>query len=348
MLLQNRNILIFDWTNLCLRTAWASHVKISETAIDFQVFNYSLWNSIYTAARKHKATAIILAADCGSWRPLIYPPYKQNRRLQKQKDQENGVESIINDNFFKNLNIFSKVLKENLPLIYLKEDKCEADDIIAITTKNLSVNNKVIVISGDCDYKQLLKYPNVRMWDPYPGKQFFVHLDVDPDEWVQVQALHGQAKDNIFNVFTRLDFPTEYNVMRESTDIKCIRKPRLTEKKAWEIVKSGKLEEFLNVVGPAEAAKKNKKIELENKKLIAEGQEPKQYYETNIADRYKYNFACISFDKIPDVLEKRVMKQLEEYEMPKESDHYLFFKQMHWNEPLDNFGKVDDLLNRLY
>lgn len=348
MKLHNKTIVIFDWTNLCLRTAWASHVKISETEIDYQIFNYSVWNSIYSAARKHKANSVILASDNGSWRIHIYPPYKQNRKLQKQKDVEAGVQTLINDEFFKNLNFFSKTLKENLPFIYLKEESCEADDIIAVTAKNLSADNKVIIISGDSDYKQLLKYENVKLWDPYPTKQCFVELDVDPDDWVKVQALHGQGKDNIFNVFTRLDFPTEYNVMRESTDIKCIRKPSLPEKRAWEIVKSGKLEEFLNKTGPAEAVKKNKAIEKENKAREAAGEQPKQFYETDLASRYKYNFACISFDKIPKVLEKRIMEQLENYQLPMESDHYLFFKRMHWNEPLDNFSAVDTVLNRLY
>jgi hypothetical protein len=136
-------------------------------------------------------------------------------------------------------------LKTNLPIIYLSEKNCEADDVIGILAKTINQDNKVTIISGDMDYKQCLKHDNVKLWDPggFQKNAGFVELDCDADDWVKVMSLHGQQKDNILNVFTRLDFPTEYNIMRESAEIAPVLHPRLPLPKAWDIVRSGRLEE---------------------------------------------------------------------------------------------------------
>ena len=348
MKLQNKKIVIFDWTNLCKRTAFSGHVKVSETEIDYTIFNYSLWNSIYTACVKHKAEVVILAADQGSWRKLVYAPYKLNRRLDSQKKAETGEPTIDWEEFFAKLNKFSLLLADNLPFVYLSTKNCEADDIIGILAKYLSTDNEIIIISGDQDYKQLLKHKNVKLWDPYPGKIGFVKLEWDPDDWINVMSLHGQGKDNIYNVFTRLDFPVEYNVMRESAEISCIRKPFLPEKKAWEIVKSGRLKEWLEKDGPDEAKKKNAQIEKENKQRVYTGKQSKVLYEEDVLSRFNVNKKIISFDEIPDVLCKRVINQLDEYVLTKSNEFYPFFRNMKWNGVLDNYEYVEKVLYRLF
>jgi hypothetical protein len=43
---------------------------------------------------KHKATGVILASDNGSWRKIVYPIYKQSRKLATKKQIESGTPSI--------------------------------------------------------------------------------------------------------------------------------------------------------------------------------------------------------------------------------------------------------------
>ena len=235
---------------------------------------------------------------------------------------------------------------QNLPFVCLSVNKCEADDIIAVLCKKLSVDNEVIIVSSDSDYKQLLKYSNVKMYDPYPTKMKFVKLDFDIDEWIIVSALHGQAKDNIYNVFTRLDFPLEYNALRADKKIPCIRKPSLTEKKALSIYRAGNLDKWLNELGPEEARIKNKSILLENSKNISDIKKP--LYEENVAERFKINKKIINFDEIPVVLEKEICRKFDEFELAKIDDFYPFFKKYGWNSVLDEYTQTENTLYRLF
>ena len=350
MQIENRKILLFDWTNLAKRTCFSSHCKISDTEIDYQVFNFSMWNSVYSACLKHKASSAILASDNNSWRKLIYAPYKLNRRLDAKKKAESGEPSIDWNVFFENLNEFSNKIKMSLPFIYLSEKNCEADDIIGVLAKTLSVKNEVIIISGDQDYKQCLKHNNVKLWDPggFNKKPGFSKLECDTNDWINALSLHGQNKDNIYNVYTKIDFPIDININRESKDILPIRKPSFPEKKAWDIIKSNSLEKWLTEIGPEEARKKNKLIEKENIQRNIDNLHPKVLYEENVSDRFKINKQLISFDAIPSTLSNRIINQLNDYNFCQDGDLYTFFKEMKWNKPLDEFSKVESFLYNLY
>ncbi|MBD5553266.1 MAG: DNA polymerase I [Desulfovibrio sp.] len=79
----------------------------------------------------------------------------------------------------------------------------EADDCIAGLASRFAGKRPVIIVSGDKDLKQCLG-PNVFMWDP-AGKEekllseadFRAEAGVAPGQWADVQALIGDASDNI-------------------------------------------------------------------------------------------------------------------------------------------------------
>ncbi len=96
--------------------------------------------------------------------------------------------------------IYKTVEKLNLP--YVLQEGYEADDLIATYTKQaLDSGNEVVIVSADKDLMQLIK-DGVSFYDGMKDK-FFTPEDVKekfgvyPDKVVDVQALSGDATDNI-------------------------------------------------------------------------------------------------------------------------------------------------------
>ena len=99
-----------------------------------------------------KDTIVIFGKDCRRnqiWRNELYPDYKKSRKENNEVGE-----------FFKYTytNTISKYT-------YIDNDKCEADDIIAVLTKELYKDNLVYIITGDYDYLQLLYNENVQIFN---------------------------------------------------------------------------------------------------------------------------------------------------------------------------------------
>lgn len=108
-------------------------------------------NDIKKKLKLDKSVKIIFAKDCRReeiWRNSIYPEYKQTRKVN------NEVGEFFKYTYNNLINKYS----------YLECDKCEADDLIGILTKDLYKENKIYIITGDHDYLQLL-YNNVEIYD---------------------------------------------------------------------------------------------------------------------------------------------------------------------------------------
>ena len=77
----------------------------------------------------------------------------------------------------------------------------EADDIIATLVKTYP-NEKVMIISGDKDFIQLQKYSNVSQYCPILKK----HVNgEDPNDYIRVHILKGDASDGVPNVLSNDD-----------------------------------------------------------------------------------------------------------------------------------------------
>jgi 5'-3' exonuclease len=83
--------------------------------------------------------------------------------------------------------------KKVFPFYVLQVKYMEADDIAGVLTKELQHKEKIIVTS-DGDYVQLLKYKNVKIFDPI--KAAFVKHD-NPEKYLQIKCLMGDRGDNI-------------------------------------------------------------------------------------------------------------------------------------------------------
>ena len=328
---KNRKIALFDWSNLTTRCLFTPHV-LSDNYIDYEMLNWTIWNSLFCTCVKLKVNACILATDCHSWRKIIYPAYKLNRTIKKQKEKDSSEPSIDWQEFYEKTQKFGLLLKDNLPFMFLSENSCEADDIIA----TLAINDKLneyIIVSADSDYKQINEN-NVKLYDPLKSK--FVE-PVDHDKWINEYALKGQGKDNIYNIFTPVNFDLESKQ----------RKPSFSSKLYDKIMEIG-IDEWLDNVGPTEIKKKNEKIKEENEIRKLENKPLKTLLEVNLRERYKVNKKILDLYQIPQPLVNRILSKYNNSSIVKSDNFYPFFKTMNWRSVLEDYTRVEDFLFRFF
>ena len=162
--------------------------------VDEGMVRHMILNSIrmYRTMFKDEYGEIVLAYDSRHyWRRDIFPQYKMNRKKGREKDNFDW------DSIFGLLNSIKSEFKEILPYKFVEVYGAEADDVIATLCKNYS--EKIMIISGDKDFIQLQKYPNVEQFSPILKKHVNGH---DPNTYIKEHILKGDTSDGIPNVLS--------------------------------------------------------------------------------------------------------------------------------------------------
>jgi hypothetical protein len=158
--------------------------------------------------------AILCADGANPWRRDIFPNYKYKR---KQSREDSGVDWTA---LFVMISEIRDEIAKNFPYIVLHIDKVEADDIIAVLVKENHDKEKIMIISGDKDFIQLHKYPNVKQYAPIQKK--FVESE-DPINFLHEQVIKGDRSDGVPNILSADD------VFVTGTKQRPINKKRLEE-----------------------------------------------------------------------------------------------------------------------
>ena len=136
---------------------------------------------------------IIFAKDCKRndiWRNELFPEYKKSRKVNNEIGE-----------FF--IHTYNNIIhKYN----YISVDKCEADDIIGVLTKELYKDNKIYIITGDMDYLQLLYNENIQIYD-LKYKSFREKSIGYKDDLLKKIVL-GDSSDNIPSIHKKLGAKT--------------------------------------------------------------------------------------------------------------------------------------------
>lgn len=315
-MLENKKIAIYDFGNLSKRCLYAKGI-IEDNKVNYPLLKWIIFNTIYRTNLKLKVNACILADDNGSWRKLIYPAYKADRKIS------NNANIIDWKEFYEELKSFITEMSENLPFYYISVKNAEADDIIATLVKTYFKNDWIIV-SADSDFQQI-DFPYVKLYDPMKSK--FIDSTNSHTDWVNELAIKGQLKDNIYNILTPVDFDLSLKG----------RKPVLSSKIFSEIFETS-VEDWYNKTGKEFIEKKN----VENK------EKKKPLLETNPIHRFKVNKKILDLFDLPPVLEKSIIDNFECIELSKSEDFYPYFKKMGWNSVLDDFVTVEGNLYKLF
>jgi 5'-3' exonuclease len=181
-------------SNLMMQLGNHTNAEIEENMVRHMVLN-SLRS--YNSKFGDEYGEMVIACDnTNYWRKQIFPYYKANRK-KNQENSEMDWKAI-----FECLNKIRAELKEYFPYRVIDIESAEADDIIATlaATYGDGFNEKdILILSGDKDFIQLHKYPNVNQYDPVRKKK--ISHD-DPDLYLREHILKGDAGDGIPNVLS--------------------------------------------------------------------------------------------------------------------------------------------------
>ena len=170
------------------------HINIAKDEnVDENFLRHMILNSIraYNSKFRQEYGKLIIADDDGyCWRKDVFPNYKANRK--KSRDASEYDWNII----FGTLEKIKEEIKEHFPYPYLRMKMCEADDIIAVVTKKFHLLEKILIISGDKDFRQLQKNRNVFQYSPVL-KKFLA--EEDPARYLKTLILTGDKGDGIPN-----------------------------------------------------------------------------------------------------------------------------------------------------
>lgn len=134
---------------------------------------------------------IIACDDKNYWRKDVYPYYKANRK----KDRD--ASDLDWNTLFKSLNKIRDELKEFFPFRVIKVDRAEADDVIATLCHQFgNTHEKILIISGDKDFRQLQSYFNVKQYSPVQKKYI---TENNPDNYLKEHIMLGDGGDGVPN-----------------------------------------------------------------------------------------------------------------------------------------------------
>lgn len=186
-----KNLLI-DLANLTAIIRFGVMSKNSNTLLmsDEEWTNYFL-DSILISLSNYinvlKADRVILTLESKSWRKTHYPLYKANRDAGKEEDDKLEL-------FYSAANKAAEFMKDFTNAKVIRVSEAEGDDIIAVLSQKFSTEGETtIIVSTDGDFKQLLRYKGVKIFNPI--KKAYVtnysHL-----EYI-TKIVKGDAGDNI-------------------------------------------------------------------------------------------------------------------------------------------------------
>jgi hypothetical protein len=140
---------------------------------------------------------IVLATDNSNyWRKSAFQFYKAHRK--KDRD-DSGIDWPL---VFSILNDLREELKANFPYKVMDVSGAEADDVIGVIAKNFHEDEKILIVSGDKDFMQLQKYPNVHQYGPVQDKLL---IPDDPQKFLFEHILHGDKGDGVPNFLSADD-----------------------------------------------------------------------------------------------------------------------------------------------
>jgi hypothetical protein len=188
-------MIIIDMNQISLASLMMDLNMRKSNEVDEGMVRHMILNSIrlYRTQFNKEYGEVILTYDSKHyWRREYFPNYKAGRRKGREKDNKDW------DTIFTVLNKIKAEFKDNLPYKYLEVYGAEADDIIATLCKT-NQNEKIMIISGDKDFIQLHKYPNVKQYSPILKKYVNDH---NPSTYIKEHILKGDTSDGVPNVLS--------------------------------------------------------------------------------------------------------------------------------------------------
>ena len=188
-------MILIDMNQIAVANLMMNLKMNNSKTLDESMVRHMILNSIRMYRKEHHSEygEVVLTWDSKhSWRRDYFPEYKAGRRKGREESDLNW------DDIFGTLNKIRNEIKKNFPYKYLEVFGAEADDIIGFLCEETR-DEKIMIISGDKDFIQLQKYPNVKQWSPITKKQV---NGFDPTIYLKEHILKGDTSDGVPNVLS--------------------------------------------------------------------------------------------------------------------------------------------------
>ena len=171
------------------------HFRINKSkTIDENMVRHMILNSLrmYRTRFSSEFGELVLCHDSRHyWRRDYFPEYKANRRKDRKESSYDW------DAIFECLNTIKEEIRTNMPYKFLEVYGAEADDIIATICSEYA--EEIMILSGDKDFIQLQRFPNVKQYSPITKKMV---NGENPSGYLKEHIFKGDTSDGIPNVLS--------------------------------------------------------------------------------------------------------------------------------------------------
>jgi hypothetical protein len=189
-------MILVDFSGTIVAAIMSSLYLNPDQELDEARVRWSVLSSLksYKATFKEYGDLVIACDGKNYWRKEIFPYYKCKRKKSRDEDKFDWTA------IFKSIEKIKGEVKDFLPYPLIEVNRAEADDVIAVLVKQMTVvDDKVLIISRDKDLKQLQKYPQVKQFNPVEK----VWLDCpNPRNFLHDHIITGDTGDSIPNIFS--------------------------------------------------------------------------------------------------------------------------------------------------
>lgn len=189
-------MILIDFTQTMIAGLMAQ-LKSNNGEVNENLLRHMILNTLRTYTRNYGeeyGDVVLCADEKHNWRKDFFALYKVNRKRARDKT---GLDW---NQLFDSLHQVREEIKDNFPWRMMQVPSCEADDIIAVITKHFAHTENILIVSGDKDFQQLQKYPNVKQWSPNTNKWVTC---ADPALFLKEHILRGDKSDGVPNFLSR-------------------------------------------------------------------------------------------------------------------------------------------------
>ena len=202
--------LILDGNNILYRTFHATNRSGDPDEVVIGMCIHSALMTMNKYYNLYSPDNVVMTFDDYSWRKeytkdlskcVTNKKYKGHRR-QDQTPKQKRMQQMLEDH----MEEFYEILRDKTSVITLKRKYLEGDDLMAAWVQMHREDNNVVV-SGDQDMIQLLRYEGVTIVNPANGQERTLKdWEDDPDLFLFEKCIRGEQKtnDNIQSSYPRL------------------------------------------------------------------------------------------------------------------------------------------------
>jgi len=190
-------MILLDFSNIIVGSIMVASRVPDEERFSENFIRHLVLNSIRSYRKKYheKYGEMVICTDyLSSWRKDAFPYYKAHRKVQREKQQKEGVD-------WKALfDIIAKItgeLEEYFPYKVVQIPHAEGDDVIAVLAKQ--AKEPCLIVSSDKDFNQLYKYKTVRQFSPMKHQML---KGIDPVRYLKEHIIRGDKSDGIPNILS--------------------------------------------------------------------------------------------------------------------------------------------------